>query len=94
MTPTDPKARARTRAAAEEQLAALFRDASPAETRSLLARLERAGAALYERLAAAESDPSTHDALRAAARREIANAEVLEALEAETAARGNTGTTR
>jgi hypothetical protein len=86
MNPTEPTSRAGTRAAAEEQLAALFRDASPAETRKLLARLERAGAALYERLAAAETDPSTREALRAAARREIANAEVLEALEAGPAA--------
>jgi hypothetical protein len=69
--------------APELALAALFRDASPAETRRLLARLERAGAALYERLAAAEPDPRTREALLAAARREIANAEVLEGLGGE-----------
>ena len=68
----------------EEQLAALFRDRTPEEMRSTLARLERAGAAIYEMLAKSETDPEARRKLVESGRRELENAETLEGLSAAT----------
>jgi hypothetical protein len=62
----------------EETLAALFAGKSIPEQKTLLARLERAGAALYRAWAAAETDEAAKAALLAAADREDENAQALE----------------
>ena len=62
----------------EEILASLFADKSVSEQKTLLARLERAGANLYRTWAATEMDAKTKAALLAAAEREEQNARVLE----------------
>jgi hypothetical protein len=62
----------------EEILASLFAGKSVPEQKTLLARLERAGANLYRAWAATETDAKTKAALLAAAEREEQNARVLE----------------
>ncbi len=61
-----------------QQMAGLFEGLSRAETKQLLAALERSGAAVYNSLAEDEQDADAKAALLSAAGREIENAEVLE----------------
>jgi hypothetical protein len=62
----------------KEILSSLFAGKSIPEQKTLLARLERAGANLYRVWAATEMDAKTKAALLAAADREEQNARVLE----------------
>jgi len=59
-------------------LAGLFEGRTPAEQRSLLARMERAGAEIYRGFAAGEDDADARRRLLEAAEREVANAVLLE----------------
>jgi len=65
-------------ASAEEQLASLFRDKAPEDSKALLVRLERAAAGIYESLAEGASDPAEREILLANARREHENADALD----------------
>ncbi len=63
---------------AEQAAADLFAGRSPAEQKTILARLERAGAALYRTFAATEADDARKQELLRAAEREEENARTLE----------------
>ncbi len=64
----------------QEVMVGLFAGKSPAESKALLASLERGGASVYRTMAQAEDNTAARDALLAAAKREEENAKLLETM--------------